>query len=237
MDMKATLAGLLVTILAASPAAAQEWDWRVTPYVWGSSIEGDIGIGPLSRDVDVSFSDLLNVLRGTLLLHVEAAKDDQLLFGDLVWLAVEPEDEVATIGGVAEAELDSTIVEAGYARTSNAFGWEVGVRYWDLDIEIDPARAAALMRGDSWVDGFAGFRNTREIADEWTLTTRGNLGFGGSDSSLGFQMDFARELERGNAFVAGFKLLTIDYEADSVRGVPMMLDTAFFGATVGFTFD
>jgi hypothetical protein len=235
--MKALFAGLPVLVLAASPAAAQSWDWRVTPYVWGSAIEGDIGIGPLGRDVDVSFSDLLNVLSGTLLLHVEAARDDHLLFGDLVWLAVEPEDEIATVGGVAEAELDSTIFEAGYARPSDAFGWEVGLRYWDMDVEIDPARAAALLRGDSWIDAFAGFRNTREIAADWTLTTRGNLGLGGSDSSLGFQMDFAKELERGNSFVAGFKLLTIDYEADNVRGVPVMLDTAFFGATVGFTFD
>lgn len=238
-DVKAPVAGLLVAALAlaASPAAAQEWDWRVTPYVWGSNIEGDIGIGPLGRDVDVAFSDLLDVLSGTLLFHVEAAKDDSVLFGDLVWLVVEPEDEIATIGGVAEAQLDSTIIEAGYARTSRAFGWEVGLRYWDLDVEIDPALAAALMRGDSWVDGFAGFRNTRDLGDDWTLTTRGNLGVGGSDLSIGLQLDFARELERGNAFVAGFKLLTVDYEADNVRGMPVTLDTAFLGATVGFTFD
>ena len=39
------------------------------------------------------------------------------------------------------------------------------------------------------------------------------------------------------AFVAGFKLLMIDYENHNVRGVPVVLDTAFFGATVGFTFD
>ena len=50
-------------------------------------------------------------------------------------------------------------------------------------------------------------------------------------------MDFARELERGNAFVAGFKLLDVDYEESSVRGIPFVLDTTFFGATVGFMFD
>jgi hypothetical protein len=50
-------------------------------------------------------------------------------------------------------------------------------------------------------------------------------------------MDFARELERGNAFVAGLKLLSVDYEEDNVRGVPVILDTTFFGATAGFMFD
>jgi hypothetical protein len=227
----------VMAALAASSASAQGLDWRVTPYLWGAGIGGDIALGPVGRDVDVEFSDLLNVLSGVALMHVEAQSDEHIMFGDLVWLAVEPEEELATVGGVAEAELDTTIIELGYARDSDAFGLEVGVRYWDLDIEIDPALAAGIVRGDSWTDVFGGVRRTRELGSSWTLTTRANLGFGGSDLAIGFQMDFARELERGNAFVAGFKLLDIDYEKASVRGIPFLLDATFFGATVGFTFD
>jgi hypothetical protein len=197
---------LVIAALYASSASAQGLDWRVTPYLWGAAIDGEIALGPLSRDVDVEFSDLVNVLSGAALLHVEAQSDDHIIFGDLVWLAVEPEDEIATIGGVAEAELDTTIIELGYARDSDAFGLELGLRYWDLDLEIDPALAAGVVRGDSWTDVFGGFRNRREIAQRWMLTTRANLGVGGSDLAVGFQMDFVRELERGNAFVAGFKL-------------------------------
>jgi hypothetical protein len=234
--MKLRSAGLLLGLLASS-ASAQGLDWRVTPYLWGASIGGDIALGPVGRDVDVEFSDLLNVLSGTALMHVEAQSNDHIVFGDLVWLAVEPEDEIATVGGVAEAELDTTIIELGYARDSAAFGLEVGLRYWDLDIEIDPALINGIVRGDSWTDVFGGVRRTRELGEKWTLTTRANLGAGGSDLAIGFQMDFARELERGNAFVAGFKLLDIDYEEASVRGIPFVLDTTFFGATVGFTFD
>jgi hypothetical protein len=232
-----TFAGFVVAGLFASSAAAQELDWRVTPYIWGTSIDGDIGMGAIERGVDAEFADILNVLSGTALLHVEAQTDDDIFFGDLVWLAVEPEDEIATIGGVATAELDSTIIELGYARDSDALGFEVGVRYWDFDVEIDPALAAGVMRGDSWVDAFGGIRNKRELGQNWDLTTRANLGAGGSDLSFSFQMDFARELERGNAFVAGLKLLSVDYEEDNVRGVPVTLDTTFFGATAGFTFD
>jgi hypothetical protein len=226
-----------VAALFASSASAQGLDWRVTPYLWGAGVGGDIALGPFGRDVDVEFSDLVNVLSGAALMHVEAQSDEHVIFGDLVWLAAEPEEELATIGGVAEAELDTTIIELGYARDSDAFGLEVGLRYWDLDIEIDPALAAGIVRGDSWADVFGGVRRTRELGSRWTLTTRANLGAGGSDLAVGFQMDFARELERGNAIVAGFKLLDIDYEEASVRGIPFVLDTTFFGATVGFTFD
>jgi hypothetical protein len=238
MIVRRRLGGIAVAALVAWPASAQEgWDWRVTPYVWGTGIGGDIALGSVGREVDVEFSEILDVLTGTALIHVEAANGDHTLFGDLVWLQVEPEDEIATIGGVAEAELDSTIFELGYARDSDRVGFEVGLRYWDLDIEIDPALAAGIVRGDSWADVFGGIRNTRNLGSSWTLTTRANLGAGGADFSIGLQLDFARELERGNAIVAGLKILDVDYEQDNVRGIPFVLDTTFFGATAGFMFD
>ena len=237
IPMKLRFAGAIATAFLASSASAQGWDWRVTPYLWGASISGDVALGPLGREVDVEFSDLVDVLAGAALLHVEGEKDGHIVFGDLVWMELEPEDEIATIGGVAEAEFSSTIIELGYARAGEPIGFEVGVRYWDLDLEIDPALAAGVVRGDSWTDVFGGIRNTRELGESWDLTTRANLGAGGADLTIGFQMDFARELKGGNAFVAGFKLLDVDYEQDNVRGIPFVLDAMFLGTTVGFMFD
>src|SRR5688572_23677351 len=169
--MKLRFAAFAIAALVASSAAAQGLDWRVTPYVWGTSIQGDVALGPVAREVDVEFSDLLNVLSGAALIHVEAENGGHIVFGDLAWLAVEPEDEIATIGGVAEAELDATIIELGYARAENALGFEVGLRYMDLDLEIDPALASGIVRGDSWTDVFGGIRNKRDLGSNWTLTT------------------------------------------------------------------
>jgi hypothetical protein len=230
-------AAVVVGCACAGSAAAQDLDWRVTPYLWGTSIDGELGLGAVGRDVDLEFSDILNVLSGAALIHVEAQTGDHIAFGDLAWFAVEPEEEIATIGGVAEAELDATIIELGYARDAGTLGFEVGLRYWDIDAEIDPALAAGISRGDSWVDAFGGIRSTRELGDAWDMTTRVNLGAGGSDLNIGIQMDFARELEGGNAIVAGFKLIDLDYEEDNVRGIPLVVDLTFVGATFGFMFD
>jgi hypothetical protein len=239
MIMRMRYGGFVLAALAALPLGAQEkgWDWRVTPYVWGLGIDGNVALGPLGRDVSVDFGDVLDVLSGTALIHVEAQKGEHILFGDLNWLRVEPEDEIATIGGVAEAEMDSTILELGYARDFDGIGFEAGLRYWDFDIEIDPALAPGVIRGDSWVDVFGGFRHKRDLNPKWSMTTRANLGAGGADLSVGFQIDFARELARGNAIVAGFKIINIDYEQDNVRGIPFVLDATFLGATLGFMFD
>jgi hypothetical protein len=53
----------LVFLLAGTPALAQNtdhWDWRITPYLWGINMTGDVSIGPINQDIDVSFSDILS---------------------------------------------------------------------------------------------------------------------------------------------------------------------------------
>src|SRR5262245_57578380 len=89
-------AGFVAAALMASSASAQEIDWRVTPYLWAAGIDGEIGLGNLRRDVDVDFSDLLDVLSGAALLHVEGESDGNIGFGDLVWMELTPHD-IATI--------------------------------------------------------------------------------------------------------------------------------------------
>jgi len=237
MTTTVRLSAFAAAAVFASSASAQGLDWRVTPYMWGTSIRGDVGLGPVRREVDHSFSDILNVLSGAMLMHVEAQSGDHIGFGDLAWFAVEPEDEIATVGGVAELELDATILELGYAQRIDASAFEVGLRYWDIGVEIDPALAAGVARGDNWVDLFGGFRHTSELSESWDLTTRANIGAGGSDLTIGVQLEFARTLRRGNAIVAGFRLVDIDYEQRNASGVPVAVDLMLAGATFGFKFD
>jgi len=224
-------------LAATSSAFAQEWDWKVAPYLWASGIEGDAALGALARDVDVEFSDLLNVVAGAALLHVEGSNGDNGVFGDLVWMSLEPEDEIATIGGETEANFDTTIVELGYVRVLDNISLELGVRYWDLELELDPALLAAVKRGDDWVDGFVGFRRSSALGDKWSSTTSFNVGAGGSDFTWALNLVYSRELSGGNRFATGLKVLDIDYENDSVNGFPFRQDLTFLGATVGYVFD
>lgn len=52
--------------LAAPPALAEDvdegWEFSFTPYLWGLSLDGDIGVGDTTVDVDASFRDLLKNL-------------------------------------------------------------------------------------------------------------------------------------------------------------------------------
>jgi hypothetical protein len=229
---------LAMTAIASGQAMAQEeWNWTLTPYLWGAAIDGDVAIGPIAREVDMDFSEIVDVLAGAALFRVEGGNDDHGLMADLVWMRLEPEDEIATLGGVTEAEFDSTILEIGYLRKLDRVDLELGVRYWDFELELDPALLAAVKRDDSWVDGYIGVRFIREIGTNWLWQTRLNLGAGGSDSAFGAELHFAREVGGDNKLVFGFKALGIDYEEESVGGTPFVIDTMFLGGTIGFMFD
>jgi hypothetical protein len=100
--------GLAATLLAGSPASAQEtgstsqqdsmvpgqaasapWELAVTPYAWATSLHGDIGLGRRTADVDVEFSDLVQDLNGALMLDVELRKGRFALMSDTVYANLE----------------------------------------------------------------------------------------------------------------------------------------------------
>ncbi|HEY9181873.1 MAG TPA: hypothetical protein VIQ99_01660, partial [Gammaproteobacteria bacterium] len=193
-------------VLAAPLASAQEWDWTLTPYLWASGIDGDASVGPVQADLSVNFGDIVDVLAGAALMHVEAQTDDHGYFGDLVYLATEIDEERV------RTELDTTIVELGYLRRTSRIGLEFGIRYWDFDLEIDPTTLPTAQGESDWVDGFVGIRSVRELGDKWNLTTRANIGAGGTDFTYGVGVIFGREIGSSGQFVAGLKLLDIDYE-------------------------
>ena len=237
--MQLKIVATFAALTATSSALAQEWDWKIAPYLWASGIEGDVALGGLARDVDVEFADLADVLAGAALVHVEGGNGQDGVFGDLVWMSLEPEDETATVGGTTEAKFDTLIVELGYVRELETIGIELGVRYWDLELELDPVlfSSGPVERSDSWVDGFIGIRRSHAIGDKWSSTSSFNVGAGGTDFTWAFNLVYARELDSGNSFVTGFKVLDIDYEEESVGGIPFRQDLTFLGATVGYVFD
>jgi hypothetical protein len=239
--IRKTSVGALLALAFAEGASAQEgWDWQVAPYLWSAGVKGDVRLGPIEREVDIKFSDLADNMAGAMLLHAEAHRGDrQAIFGDFIFMRLEPEDELATVGGVTEAEFDTTIFEAGYLHGGGErLGIEFGIRYWDFEITLDPATLPELGRSSDWVDAFVGIRKERAIGANWNWQSRINIGAGGSDSAFGLQSTFARELSSGNSFIIGLKTLGVNKEEESVGGIPYELDGMMFaGLTIGFLFD
>ena len=236
-----TIVLIIITAASSQIAVAEEWDWKVTPYLWASGIKGDTQVGPVSGDVDVSFSDIVDVLSGGALVHLEAHNGQHLLSTDLLYLALDADATFPRVGGAVNVDLDSLILEGSYVRkqaTDNGYsGFEVGVRYWDMDLKLAPVQLDAIKRGKDWADGFIGYRAHRKFKDNWSYTARGNIGAGGSDFSWNLELAFERELSSGNSLSFGYKLLDVDYETTTQGGLPFRLDVTFHGIVLGYTFD
>jgi hypothetical protein len=84
---------------APDPAAADEWHFAVTPYIWGSAIDGNVSAKGNTADVSASFSDILATLNGGLMGMAEARNGRLiLLFDGLgVWLGDDVDAKAKTI--------------------------------------------------------------------------------------------------------------------------------------------
>ena len=228
---------VIIAVIAVSPASAQQWDWKLTPYLWAAGLDGRATVGPVTGDVSVSFSEVLDILRGGGLIRLEAQTDRHGFYGDLVYLRLKEEEARDTVGGSLELKLDALIAEGGYFyRIGNVYSLELGVRYWDFETTLRPALLPEVKRANDFVDGFIGFRSELNVSQNWDLLFRGNVGGGGSDFSAGLQVDFRRRFASGNTLDIGFRALDIDF-GDGEGLTAVGLDLSMQGLAIGYTFD
>ena len=231
-------AAVIATVMfAASPSWAQQWDWKLTPYLWAAGIDGTASVGPLTTETSVSFSDVVDILRGGGLVRLEAQRDRHGFYGDLLYLRLKEENARDTIGGSIELKLDALIVEGAYFyRVNETYALEAGARYWDFETTLRPALISEVQRANDFVDAFVGFRAEFDVNLNWDILFRGNVGGGGSDFAAGLQLDFRRRFASGNTLDIGYRALDIDFE-DGSGLLTTGLDMSMQGLAIGYTFD
>ena len=137
----------VLTMSALSAQAyAQDWTFQAEPYLLAASIEGDTSIGRVTGvEVDVDFSDILEVLEIGLMGHFEAHHSSG--WGVLIdYGFMDLRDDITNSrGGIVSAKLRQGIFEALVARRrewgDGYIDYLAGIRWWDndIDVTIDPA--------------------------------------------------------------------------------------------------
>ena len=231
--MKLTKIGVGTALLTASlllapigaPALAQQsdpgWDVDLALYGMGAGLKGEAGIGPVTGEVDVSFSDLLDDLEVGLFGAMQARKGRLAVLTDLIFGGIGATEESQNGNVKVDVDVDVLIVEGdlGYAVSDRVtlFG---GARLVDLDLGVD-TRVGPLERsrdgGESWVDPVVGARVAVPRAEKWAMTLRGDVGgFGvGSDFSWNAVATVAYLLSERTRFGFGYRVLDIDYDNGS----------------------
>ncbi len=250
--MKETILILVLGALLASNLAVaedigfpDEVDWKVSAYVWGMGIEGDAGIGDIVAPVDMNFSDILDMFRGGGSMIVRADQGAHAFTADISYFRLTPDDALLpNNGGVLDVDIDIALVEAAYMHKwpteSGYWGLRGGLRYWDVEINMDLTGGpmdASRNEGDDWIDGIIGVGGMRLINDRWSMLWTADVGAGGSDSAYAAQAVFQRKLNNGNLVSIGARYWSVDYEGTAGDAGKFLFDVDILGVLLGFTFD
>ena len=224
------------------PSSSEGWEFRVIPYVWGSSVNGRLGIGDRTADVDASFGNVLDHLHFAFMNLFDASWNNKIvLLTDLVYTDLR--GERATPGPLFSSvtpnqKLFFLTPEGGYRLldTSRASVDVVGgIRYWHLKtrLQFQPGLLPGIdvQRGKGWVDGIAGLRGKAYLPRNWWVSGYGDLGGGGSSFTYQIIGTAGVDIHKHYALVFGYRYLNVDYDKEQ-----FLFDTTMKGPLLGFTF-
>ena len=257
--MAQTNAAAAEPVASTAPAPIEEpgWTFEVTPYAWLAGIKGDVKAGRLPQtSVDMSFSDVFDVLDFAAMGSLEARKQRWGVLLDAQYLKVSESATSSTTGslGVArKASADITIKETVVAaavtyRLSqgptlvDAVG---GLRY--VNIKADATIGASLFASGgqsvagtvsrsaekSWTDAYVGVRVQQPIAENWSLVGYLDAGGGGSDYTWQAIAGANYQFSKSMTGKFGYRVLKIDYDKDQfiydarTQGIYLGLGFAF----------
>lgn len=232
------------TLLLPSQASAQGEDvedfFRITPYIWLLGLDGTTAALGLDRDVDASFSDLLEYLNIALMVNLRWQTRSGWFFElDPMWARLEA--DLATPGPLpitGKAEIDMLLADAiGGFKFNNNFGAYGGVRSYDQDIKItfDLGQGQPQRLGDDWTDFIIGIHAYGELGDKWTVAGKLDAAVGGdSDSAYYAQFAFNRKFGQNMLLNLGWRYYDVDYASGS--GLTLFKwDVAHSGPAIGWS--
>ena len=245
--MKCTRIIGVVLILMTTLSQAQEadqWDWKITPYLWGINLTGDVSIGPIGQDIDVSFSDILSNMEIGGSVFTEFGKGKHAVHFDYTYLRLRPAPtELPTPPFPPRAEL-ATKMTVNIFEPAYNYRWNgpdgpalvIGARLTDMTMRMSPTNLPAVSSGPDWWDYFVGIKTNNAISANWDFGFYGTVGAGGSDLPWTLQAMFARRYANDNRLNLGFRLWGVDYSQG--KGLQRTaLDLTYYGFMLGYEFN
>jgi len=267
MTLTMRLAALVIGLAfsaAAIPARAEEpasdqWQFSIAPYLWATSMNGDITVRGHKAKVNATFLDILEDTNSIIGFegHGEAHKGDWGLYLDGVYTRLG-----ARTNPIEAINIDTTvemsILEGGVlyrignwdlGNTTDAFGGGTtrvtletyaGARYTNLTISNNVS-AGGFKRDDggdkAWVDPLFGARVTLNLTERLQFIVGGDVGGFGAGSEMTWSaiglIGYSYKLFGLDATTAaGYKALYQDYK-DGSGNHEFQWDMTLHGPIVG----
>ncbi len=225
---------------------AESIKWTVTPYLWASKT--DVSMKVIDQEVgqgELSFSDLIDKLDGTAMLHVEGGKGDWSFYSDLTYLSTSGTERVTVPVTMTQLDVDGDNKQlfvdlAGvywpHGVDSN-LSIVTGVRYTKFDTDFTFLQdGVAISRQendrDYW-DVLIGLRYRLALAEQWSLLLSGDSSFGKSEGSTLLRTFFTWETGAGRSdqVILGYQYRQAEYGSGLLQ-----IDFNYQGPVVGYSF-
>ena len=156
-------------------------------------MQGTAGVGALTAETDLSFSDILDNLEFGFMGTYRASTDRYSITVDAIYMGLGVTEKGP--GGALKADIDMDQVglegDFGYA-LSDRFTVLAGLRYVDLEMQVEvagPLGNERSSRGAAELGGPGDWRARYSwpFADQWSLNLRGDIGGFGVGSDFAWQ--------------------------------------------------
>lgn len=238
--MKKTILLLLcaAALLVARPAAAGEtnqWTFDVSIYGVAAGMSGELGVGPVTADLDVGFDDILSNLDFAFMGSIRVGYGPWAFTTEGLYLGVEGDKNEVT------AKMEQWLVEPAFSyRVNKYFEPFAGARYNNLTGELEGPGVLPTPRVASgtrdWWDPIIGANLALPLGKSFSLKLRGDIGGFGIGSDFAWQvypyLDW--RFARWGSAQLGYRWLQMDYETGSGSD-RFAYDVLTQGAQIGFT--
>ncbi|MDX5585964.1 MAG: hypothetical protein QNK20_13810 [Aureibaculum sp.] len=209
---------------AATKKADDSWKYTVTPYIWLSSIEGNLTVADQDIPVDLNFAkDLLSKLKMGAMVHAEAKKNKLSLMLDIFYAKLGTDENVAgALGNIRDVRLrlKQTMFEGGLGYTfaqTGGFSLDAlaGARFFNVttNVQIDDIEIANTKF--NFLDPYVGMRFHNDW-NKWAIGGRVDIGGFGLGSEYSYKINGLIHYKFKESLVAsiGYQVYKPKYQED-----------------------
>ena len=255
------LALVMNGLFYAGPAIAQDenndkdkWQFEITPYLFAAGMNGTTGVGGITADVDMSFSDIAERLDSAFMFYMTAQKNDWIYSFDAIYFKITDQGSKSwqgPLGNSSTGQLNVDMTQQNYSLSAGRRVLDdktkvdvLGVaRYTGLDTDLKlalttgpdllPDGSRSVSGKESWWDAAIAVRVSTPIASKWDLTGYADVGAGGSEISYQLLAGLNWQFSRVVSAKFGYRYFYQDYQKSNFKW-DMTNSGAYLG--VGFKF-
>ena len=233
----------MASLFPAGNASAQgeSLQWAITPYVWLPTTRLDITLDETSIGGQVGFKDVIDSIDAAFMGSVEAGKGQWSAFLDITHIDASDVTErpLLTIDAKNQVQFIDAAVSwwpGGIDAPLAVFG---GVRYTGFDDRfvitgnVGGNELVNTRSTSDYYDALLGIRYRIDLAERWSILTRGDASFGDSEGTwiIRASLAYAVGQQRQNQVLLGYQFKQAEFDDGDVQ-----TEFQFDGLTAGFSF-